>query len=133
MSDASVYLPHVQESIGALGYIKPEYEMTLAMLLATNEGVNPVEIARKYRKNGEQLSADEKRALGFRSNTFFSREAFESLTAKGCSKVKDAHATTLLRAMFGFFRARTIAEAKKLTFINLKSCALTRTVQHVIV
>jgi hypothetical protein len=110
---AALYLPFVQESIAGLGYIKPEFDMALATMLEVNEGVNPVEIARIYRKNGEQLAADEKRALGLRSNAFFSREALESLTEKGRSHIKDAHANTLLRAMFGFFRARTIASANK--------------------
>lgn len=113
MTDVSIFLPHVQEAIAGLGYIKPEYDMALAIMLEANEGANPVEIARTFRKNGEQLSIDEKRALELRSNAFFSRAALESLTDKGRSNIKDAHATTLLRAMFGFFRARTIADAKK--------------------
>jgi hypothetical protein len=106
-----IYLPYVQEAIASLGYIRPEFDSALAIMLEANEGLHPQEIGRKYRKNGEQLPANEKRALGLRSNAFFSREALESLTEKGRSNIKDAHATTLLRAMFGFFRARTIASA----------------------
>jgi hypothetical protein len=106
------FLPYVQESIAALGYIKPEFDTALAIMLEANEGQHPKEIARRYRKNGEQLTDDEKRSLGLRAGTFYAREALESLTEKGRSNIKDAHATTLLRAMFGFFRDRTIAGAK---------------------
>ena len=106
------FLSYVQESIAALGYIKPEFDTALAIMLEANEGQNPTEIARKYRAIGEQLSRDEKRALGLKANAFFSRQALESLTEKGRSNIKDALATTLLRAMFGFFRDRTIARAK---------------------
>jgi hypothetical protein len=50
---AAIYLPYVQESIAGLGYINPEFHMALAIMLEANEGVNPVEIARIYRRNGE--------------------------------------------------------------------------------
>jgi hypothetical protein len=81
-------------------------------MLEANEGQHPKEIARQYRKYGEQLTNDEKRSLGIRASAFYSREALKSLTEKGRSTIKDAHATTLLRAMFGFFRDRAIAGAK---------------------
>ena len=113
VSEASELEPRTLEAIAGLGYIRPEFDAALAIMLEANEGLHPREIARKYRKNGEQLSANEKRALGLRSNAFLSREALESLTKKGRSNIKDAHTTTLLRAMFGFFRARMIADAKK--------------------
>jgi hypothetical protein len=106
-----IYLPYVQESIRGLGYIKPEFDAALAIMLEANEGQNPNEIARRYRKYGDQLSADEKRALGLRSNAFFSREALQSLTEKGRRNLKNAHGITLMRAMFRFFRDRTIADA----------------------
>ncbi len=60
------------------------------------------------RKDGEQLSKDEKKALGLRSNAFLSRFAFAQLTDKGLAEPLAAHETTLLRAVFTLSRFQTI-------------------------
>lgn len=107
------FLPYVQESIAALGYIKPEFDTALAIMLEANEGQHPKEIARQYRKNGEQLTNGEKRSLGIRASAFYSREALQSLTDKGKSNLLEAHTVTLLRAMFSFFTNRMVEDARK--------------------
>ena len=117
------YLPHVQEAISSLGYIKPEYDTALAIMLETNEGQHPKAIALTYRKIGEQISRDEKRSLGLRSNVFFSREALQSLAPAGLLKLQDAHVTTLLRAALSYFRSRMIDDCRKANIHQFKVCA----------
>jgi hypothetical protein len=114
------YLPHVQEAILSLGYIKPEYDTALAIMLESNEGQHPKTIALAYRKIGEQISRDEKRALGLRSNACFSREALESLTPAGFLKLRDSHVTTLLRAALSYFRSRMIDDCRKVNIYQFK-------------
>src|SRR5260370_26946979 len=82
-------------------------------MLETNEGQHPKAIALAYRKIGEQISRDEKRSLGLRSNVFFSREALQSLTPAGLLKLQDAHVTTLLRAALSHFRSRMIDDCRR--------------------
>ena len=117
------YLDHVQEAISSLGYIKPEYDTALAIMLESNEGQHPKAIALAYRKIGEQISRDEKRALGLRSNVLFSREALDSLTAAGLLKLRDAHVTTLLCASLSFFRSRMIDDCRKANINQFKIIA----------
>lgn len=116
--------PYLHEAIHSLGYVKPECESELAQLLEANFGQHPHQIARMYRKSGEQIGADEKRALGLRSNAFFSRAAKENLTDKGLKQPKRAFEITLLRAMFSFFRSRAIeqARAKEDWYIRAERC-----------
>jgi hypothetical protein len=107
------YLPFVQDAVRELGYIKPEFDRPIAAVMEANEGQHPRAISLAYRKIGDQLTADEKRANGLRSNTFFSRESFESLTEKGICRIKEAHMLTMLHAVFAYFRRRAIDDAAK--------------------
>lgn len=106
-----IFLDHIIEAIERLGYIKSEYAYTLAIFLEAQQGAHPRSIAREYRKQGEQLTADEKQALGIRASAFYSREALESLTDLGREKIIGAHDATLLYAMLKHYRQRTIREA----------------------
>jgi hypothetical protein len=62
-------MEHVEEAVHALGYIKSEYVPDLAIVLEANFGTHPKAISVTYRKIGDQLSPQEKRSLGLRSNT----------------------------------------------------------------
>jgi hypothetical protein len=115
-----IYLPYVQESIFALGLIKPEFDTALAIMLETFENQHPKKISVEYRKLGEQLSLSEKRALGLRANTFYSKEALESLTFKGLERLIDAHEVTMLRAVLAYFRDRMVADSGKMGFSQYK-------------
>lgn len=120
---AMPYLPYVQEAIFSLGLIKPEFDTALAIMLETFENQNPRKVSVEYRKIGEQLSDAEKRACGLRSNTFYSKEAFESLTEAGRLRIKDAHEVTMLRAVLAYFRDRMVTEAGKQGFSQYKVLA----------
>ena len=61
---------------------------------------HPRSVATAYRKGGEQLSREEKKALGVRANAFMSRQAADELTDAGKARALTAHETTLLRAGF---------------------------------
>jgi len=73
------YLPFLQSAIIELGLLKLEFDTAIAIMMESCEGQHPRAISTEYRRIGEQLSDQEKRALGLRKNMFFSREAFESL------------------------------------------------------
>lgn len=72
-----------REAINRLGLLKKEAETIIYHLLDGRFVEHPRALSSAYRKDGEQLTNDEKRALGLRSNAFFSRKAFEELTTKG--------------------------------------------------
>lgn len=109
MFSSSSLFPFVDEAIKSLGYIKPNYTSELAEMLGADFGVvHPYQVARLFRQKGEQISNEEKRSLGLRSNTALSRAALNSLTEKGLRLPKQAIEITLLRAAFSGFRARAI-------------------------
>lgn len=107
------FLPYVQEAISSLGYVRPEYDTAIAIIMEAKEGYHPRDVALAYRKIDPQLSTDSKRSLGLRANTFFSQEAYDCLTAKGLGQPVDGLATTILRAMFSYFRDRHVAQGQK--------------------
>jgi hypothetical protein len=89
-----------QEAVTRLGCLKPYAIPTIMSLMKDGMVEHPRAIATAYRKDGDQLSRDEKKALGIRANAFMSRRAFEELSEKGRANPLAAHETTLLRAMF---------------------------------
>jgi hypothetical protein len=108
------YLPYATEAVCALGYVKPEYDTAIAIMMEANEGYHPRDIALAYRKLDPQLSADEKRSLGLRANTFYSEEARNCLAEKGLSNPVDGLTKTILRAMFAVFRDRHVAMGQEI-------------------
>ncbi|WP_454623443.1 hypothetical protein [Brucella anthropi] len=72
----------VHEAVLSLGLLKPASEELLLSFLNDGTDVHPRQTLSDYRR-GEQLSKDEKKALGIRSNAFFSRDAFNDLTECG--------------------------------------------------
>ncbi|MFT3790793.1 MAG: hypothetical protein QM741_06895 [Rudaea sp.] len=80
----------VRKAIAALGYIKASAETALIAMLQDIPVEHPKKICTAYRKEGEQLSRDEKQALGLRANAFMSRKAFDDLTDHGRDKPLEA-------------------------------------------
>jgi hypothetical protein len=110
----------VREAISALGLIKPEAEEVILSFLRDEMDIHPRQTITEYRK-GDQLSKEEKKALGLRSNAFLSRQAFEDLTEDGLQEPLKAHETVLLRATFTLNRYRTIEGLKKLEIAAMKA------------
>jgi hypothetical protein len=98
----------VKEAISALGLIKPEAEDTIVGFLEDQMETHPQQTLAGYRKGGEQLSKEEKRALGLRSNAFLSCSAYKDLTEAGCAVPLKAHEAVLLRATFTYQRYRSL-------------------------
>lgn len=116
----AIFLPFAEEAVKALGYIEPSHTRTLALLQSLCVTHHPREVATKYRKRGEQLSREEKKALGLRSNAFYSREAFDALTDKGKKSPILAYENTLLRGSFSYFRSTSIASSVGVNHAYLK-------------
>ena len=114
------FLPFAEEAVKALGYIEPSHIRTLALLQSLCVTHHPREVGTKYRKRGEQLSREEKKALGLRSNTFYSREAFDALTDKGKKSPILAYENTLLRGSFSYFRSTSIGSSVGVKHAHLK-------------
>jgi hypothetical protein len=106
-------LAAAREAIGNLALIVAEAEDIIWHMLDFRLTDHPRARATAYRKNGEQLSPDEKRALGLRSNAFLSRRAFAEITEAGLISPLEAHEKVLLRASFSLFRYRTIQNARQ--------------------
>lgn len=98
----------LNEAIAALGYLNTEAFEHLLPLMPRCLYEHPRQVATWLRKQGEQISPAEKKALGIRRNAFMSRQALADLTAKGLASPLKAHEVTLLRATFSMFRLRTI-------------------------
>ncbi|MCP3733218.1 hypothetical protein M9978_22700 [Sphingomonas sp. MG17] len=97
-------LAAAREAIASLGLVVSEAEGIIWHMLDFRLTDHPKARATAYRKNGEQLSAEEKRALGLRSNAYLSRRAFSEITSKGMASPLEAHEKVLLRASFSLFR-----------------------------
>ena len=95
-----------QEAVEHLGLLKPEAAATIKDLLSDFQGEHPRSVCTAYRKMDEQLSDDEKRAIGIRANASLSRAALAEISEKGMLDPIRAHETTLLRASFVIFRHR---------------------------
>jgi hypothetical protein len=111
----------VREAISALGLIASEAEDRMASLLRDQMDIHPGQIATSYRKDGEQVSKEEKKALGLRSNAFLSRQAFGDLTEDGRNESLTAHETVLLRATFTYNRYRTLESFKTSELNGMKA------------
>lgn len=103
----------VHEAVATLGYLTEAAEGWLFAALGECGYLSPKAVATAHRKDGEQISREEKIALGIRSNAFMSRRAAAELTEKGRSNPLEAHASTLLRAYFTALRYREIAQAAR--------------------
>lgn len=77
------FAPHASAAVAALGTIKPDYADWLAEFMVEAQA-DGVEIATlKLQRRKPQLNRTEKRRIGLRTETPFSRLAFDMLTEKG--------------------------------------------------
>lgn len=107
LTDHNIKFESAKEAVGHLGLIKPEAIATIIGMMHSMVE-HPRSIATAYRKEGEQLSLDEKKAASIRANAFMSRQAFDDLTDKGKASPLTGHELTLLRAGFTENRFRHI-------------------------
>jgi hypothetical protein len=99
LTAANIKLEAAKEAVTTLGLLKPEaIELIASLMLGFEE--SPRATATSYRKEGQQLAREHKKAAGIRANAFMSDRAFNDLTEKGKNSPLAAHETTLLRAMF---------------------------------
>lgn len=100
LTAVNIKLEAAQEAVTRLGYLKPEAIPTIVSLMKDGMVEHPRAIATAYRKDGDQLTRDEKKAHGIRANAFMSHRSFDELSDKGRANPLAAHETTLLRAIF---------------------------------
>lgn len=109
LTASSIHRDAGREAVETLGLLTPEALTTLEEQLRLGTAEHPRAIATAYRKFGEQLSREEKKAAGIRANAFMSRRAFGELTQSGRANPLDAHESTLLRASFTVSRFEKIS------------------------
>ncbi|WP_323810207.1 hypothetical protein [Sphingobium baderi] len=107
LTDQNIKFEAAKEAVEHLGLIKSG---AIATIVGMMHGLaeHPRAIATAYRKDGAQLSRDEKKAAHIRANAFMSRQAYEDLTDKGKANPLNGHELTLLRAGFTENRYRRI-------------------------
>ena len=101
----------LEDAMQSLGYLKLDAFAPMLKLLLSDKGAPPKQLATEHRKQGKQLSAEEKKSLGIRANGFFSKRAFAELTEKGIKNPLHAHEITLSRAWWYASRARSVRQA----------------------
>lgn len=100
----------IDEAFSSLGYLQTSVKpIVRRMMDECDTGRHPTEITRCHRREGEQLSKQEKGAAGIRANAFMSRVAFSELTDIGRTRAVVAHEETLLRALGSYSRAKKLA------------------------
>jgi hypothetical protein len=107
-------LAAAREAIQRLGLLKVAAESIIFHLNDGQMVEHPRALCTAYRKDGEQLSNEQKKALGLRSNAFLSLKAFDELTDNGRADPLKAHETVLLRATFTLKRYRSIWHARSM-------------------
>jgi hypothetical protein len=103
----------VDSAVEALGLVKQHVAKTIAGMMTFDLIEHPRATTTRYRKEGEQLTKAEKKALGLRSNAFLSRVAYDDLTEAGLMRPLEAHELVMLRAYFIMARYRTIRKTAK--------------------
>jgi hypothetical protein len=101
----------LDEAMQNLGYLRLDAFTPMLKLFLSNKDAPPRQLATEHRKRGEQLSAEEKKSLGIRANSFFSKRALAELTEKGIKNPLHAHFITLLRATLYAQNARSVRQA----------------------
>ena len=101
----------LEDAMQSLGYLKLDAFTTMLKLLVSIDHFDHRKLAAEHRKQGEQLSAEEKKSLGMRANSFLSKIAFAELTGKGIKSPLHAHEITLLRATLYAQKARSVRQA----------------------
>ncbi len=116
LDDNGMRLAATREAIESLGLLVRSAEDIIFTLLGGKyAGFHPHAICTAYRKDGEQLSVEEKEAIGLQANAFISRKAHSELSKKGLGQPTDAHLLTLLRASYSLARYRTVVNMLRRT------------------
>lgn len=105
-------LAAAREAVLSLGLLNPASEMLIYKCLGERVDEHPRARCLDHRKQGVQLSIDEKRSAGLRANAFFSRAAYDELTDAGRRDPLKAHETTLLRAVFTMSRYGVVTSTR---------------------
>jgi len=101
----------LEEAMQNLEYLTLDAFAPMLKLLLSGKGAPPKQLATEHRKQGEQISSEEKKTLGIRANSFFSKRALLELTDKGIKNPLHAHEITLLRATLYAQKARSVRQA----------------------
>ena len=99
-----------REAVETLGLLKVEAMQTIARLLDGTMSEHPRTITTRYRKEGEQITDVEKKALGIRKNGFLSIAARDEITELGLTDPLTVHEITLLRASFTVSRSMRVQQ-----------------------
>ena len=105
----SIHREAALEAVTTLGLLTSGALPVLEKQLRLDSTQHPRALATAHRKEGEQLSREEKKAAGIHANAFMSRSAFDELTERGRGAPLDAHEITLLRASFTVNRHRRVS------------------------
>lgn len=100
LTTANIKLEAAREATQSLGLLKSEAMETIVSLMGAGMVEHPRAVATAYRKDGDQLTRDQKKAAGIRTNAFMSQRAYDELTESGKARPLTAHEVTLLRAIF---------------------------------
>jgi len=114
MDDSDIVKSALTEAIDKLGLIKPDAIERISHLLSADMTVHPRQTCIEYRKTGDQLSKEDKKANGINGNAFFSRNAFDDLTDLGRLNPLIAHQQTILRANFTVGRYHSLEKLKQI-------------------
>lgn len=118
----------VDEAIRRLGYLNQGARPFLIAAVQDGTGVHPRALCTAHRKDGEQLSKAELKAIGIRANGFMSRTAYDEITPQGLAEPLQAHEKTLLRAFFSFARWRSLwNDARNLKQMDISADAISWT------
>lgn len=109
----------IAEAINTLCLVTPEAFEDLRSALdqcfptsAGFGGLHPRQVCLTMRKDGEQLSLDQKRSLGLRASAFMSARLASQLAPDGLRAPLEAHLSTLLRALFSALRYERIRSSE---------------------
>ena len=105
--------PFVQKSMSSLGLISPSEEEWVLDLFCANQSVRPEGVALISRKSPDQMSIDEKRAIGINPKAFMSHSYYAKLSEKGKASPLDALDATLSLCSFLAYHARDIENMKR--------------------
>ncbi|MEO7679947.1 MAG: hypothetical protein ABIS14_04555 [Sphingomonas sp.] len=110
-----IELDAAREAIETLGLLRPAAAETIARLLQGDINEHPRALCTAYRKAGEQITDQEKSALGIKRNGFLSRIALNEIAPAGLADPLLAHEISLLRASFVVNRYRRVQQASQLS------------------
>jgi len=103
-----------EESVGHLKLLKSHAVTIVDSLLEYGVHEHPKAICAAYRRRGNQISDQEKKALKIRKNAFMNQQALAEISDTGLQDPIRAHELTVLRATFVISRYRTALSAERM-------------------